>query len=386
MSARLFCLLAMLLLGAAPVQAAAAFTTEAPIAYLIDMSSGAVLIDKNSSKKIPPASMTKMMTAYVIFDELATKRLELDQKFKVSKEAATEWSGKGSTMYLRAGQEVSVADLLRGLITVSGNDAAITLAEGLSGSEIEFVAKMNATARKLGMKDSRFGTANGWPDEGRTLVTARDLAILAQRTMADFPILYKMFYGKQKFTYNNITQPDRNPLLGRVAGADGLKTGHTDEAGYCFTGSAVQNGRRLVMVVAGLGSSDGRIEESIKIMNWGFDAWKSKALFAAGSNIARAKVQLGSQNYIDLIAPQKISVTLPKSGPVSKAAGYKLFVRYEEPIKAPFKKGDRLALLVTRFSDGSEQVTPLLAANDVGEAGFFGRALNGLKGLVGFDG
>ena len=141
-----------------------------------------------------------------------------------------------------------------------------------------------------------------------------------------------------------------------------------------------------MMVVAGLASSDGRIEESIKIMNWGFGAWQSKALFAAGSNIARAKVQLGSQNYIDLIAPQKISVTLPKNGVPSKAADYKLFVRYEGPIKAPFKKGDRLALLVTKFADGSEQVTPLLAANDVGVAGFFGRALNGLKGLVGIDG
>ena len=386
MGARLFCLIALLHLVAVPARGEEAFRTEAPIAYLIDMSSGAILLDKNSRKKIPPASMTKMMTAYVFFEELASKRLKLDQKFKVTSEAATEWSGKGSTMYLKAGQEVSVADLLRGLITVSGNDAAITLAEGLSGSQVEFVAKMNTTARKLGMKDSRFGTANGWPDEGRTLVTAHDLAILAQRTMADFPILYKMFYGKEKFIYNNITQPDRNPFLGRLEGADGLKTGHTDEAGYCFTGSAVQGGRRLVMVVAGLASSDGRIEESIKIMNWGFDAWQSKALFAAGSNIARAKVQLGSQNYIDLIAPQKISVTLPKNGVPSKAADYKLFVRYEGPIKAPFEKGDRLALLVTRFADGSEQVTPLLAANDVGVAGFFGRALNGLKGLVGIDG
>ncbi|MEE9434082.1 MAG: D-alanyl-D-alanine carboxypeptidase family protein [Sphingorhabdus sp.] len=380
MGARLLsCLILLLLSFAGPLRAAPAYDSKAPIAYMIDMSSGAVLYDKQSTKRIPPASMTKMMTAYVLFEELAAERLKLGQTFRISEATASEWSGKGSTMYLRGGQEVSVSDLLHGLITVSGNDAAIALAEGVSGSEEAFVARMNETARKLALKDSRFGTANGWPDEGRTLVTAHDLAVLAQRTMADFPILYRMFYANEKFTWNNITQIDRNPLLGRIAGADGLKTGHTNEAGYCFTGSAVQGGRRLVMVVAGLGSFNSRIDESVKFMQWGFGEWRSEDLFAKESVVGSAKVQLGTQSHVNLFAPQKISVTLPKAGNVS----YRLSIRYNGPIKAPLEKGQRVALLVAKFADGSEQVTPLLAARDIAEAGFFGRAWNGLKGLAG---
>ena len=379
MKVRLLSLIALLALSVFPAKAAPTFETAAPIAYLLDMSSGAVLFDKNSEKRIPPASMTKMMTAYVIFEELAAERLKLEQKFKISLTTANEWSGRGSTMYLRAGQEVSVSNLLHGLITVSGNDAAIALAEGVSGSEVAFIARMNETARKIGLKNSRFGTANGWPDEGRTLVTARDLAILAQRTMADFPLLYKKFYAKEKFTWNNVTQPDRNPLLGKVVGADGLKTGHTNEAGYCFTGSAVRDGRRLVMVVAGIGSFQSRIDESVKFMNWGFDAWQSQRLFAGGEKITAVPVQLGEANSVDLVTPQNVAVTIP----VSDSRKYTLSVRYNGPIKAPFKKGKRVALLVAKFADGSEQVTPLLAANDVGTVGFFGRAMNGFKALVG---
>ncbi len=381
MSIRASCLLlSVFLLFAQPLGATPAYRSAAPIAYMIDMSSGAVLFEKQPKKRIPPASMAKMMTAYVIFEELAAERLKLDQEFEISNETASNWSGRGSTMYLRAGQKASVAALLHGLITLSGNDAAIALAEGLSGSEEAFIGRMNETARRMGLENSRFGTANGWPDEGRTLVTAEDLAKLAQRSMADFPILYKMFYGKSDFTWNNVTQPNRNPLLGRIDGADGLKTGHTDEAGYCFTGSAVKDGRRLVMVVAGLPSQSSRIEESVQLLNWGFDNWKSRRLFAKNTAVGAARLQLGSKTKVDLVTPQAVSVTLPKD---SKAE-FELVIRYNGPIKAPIEKGERIALLVAKFSDGKEQVTPLLAANDVGSAGFFGRALNGVKGLVGF--
>lgn len=378
MITRLFSFILLLCASVLPVRAAS-YQSAAPIAYMLDMSSGAVLFDKNSQKRIAPASMTKMMTAYVVFDRLKKGELSLEDQFTIRQETAEKWSGRGSTMFLRGGQKVSVENLLHGLITVSGNDAAIALADGISGSEVEFIAVMNETAREIGLDSSRFGTANGWPDEGRTLVTARDLAILAQRTMADFPDYYRQFYASKSFTWNGVTQIDRNPLLGKVAGADGLKTGHTNEAGYCLTGSALQNGRRIVMVVAGLPSYDSRISEAIKFMEWGFEAWKAQPLFEKGAQIGSAKVQMGEVGLVGLVAPQDISATLPKNA----SRAFKLSIRYNGPLKAPLKKGQRVAMLVAQMPGGGEQVTPLLAANDVEEAGFFGRAWNGLKSLVG---
>ena len=274
---------------------------------------------------------------------------------------------------------MSVENLLHGLVTLSGNDAAIVLATGISGSEVSFVAEMNAMARRLGMENSRFGTANGWPDEGRTLVTARDLALLARRTIEDFPELYRKFYGRKEFRWGGVTQEDRNPLLGKVSGADGLKTGHTNEAGYCFTGTAVQNGRRLLMVVAGLSSYGGRIAESNKFMKWGFSAWKSEPLYKAGEAIARIPVQLGSETSLVLTAPRRMAVTLP----ADESGEYKLFIRYNGPVKAPLAAGDVVANLVIKLSDGSEQLSPLYADKDIAEAGFFGRIRNGFFALLG---
>jgi serine-type D-Ala-D-Ala carboxypeptidase (penicillin-binding protein 5/6) len=355
------------------------YDSAAPIAYMVDMSSGAVLYDRKSRQPIPPASMAKMMTAYVVFDMLSHKQLRLDQTFKVTPETWKQWNNTGSTMFLSPGEKVSVENLLHGLITVSGNDAAITLAQGIAGSEEAFVARMNAMAKKLGMKDSRFGTPNGWPDEGRTVTTARDLALLGVRTVNDFPALYRTFYGQTEFRWNNVTQADRNPLLGKIAGADGLKTGHTDEAGYCFTGTAIQNGRRLMMVVAGLDSYNGRVTESKNFMDWGFTAFATKPLFKKGAVIATVPVQLGSESTITLTAPRDMAVTMP----AEQSSGYKVFVRYNGPVKAPFKKGDAVANLVVKLADGSEQVTPLLASHAITEAGFFGRAWNGIKSVFG---
>jgi serine-type D-Ala-D-Ala carboxypeptidase (penicillin-binding protein 5/6) len=241
------------------------------------------------------------------------------------------------------------------------------------------VARMNVMAKKLGMKDSRFGTPNGWPDEGRTVTTARDLALLGARTVNDFPSFYHSFYGQTEFRWNNVTQSDRNPLLGKVAGGDGLKTGHTDEAGYCFTGTAVQNGRRLMMVVAGLDSYNGRITESENFMDWGFTAFATKPLFKKGAMIATVPVQLGSESTITLTAPRDMAVTMP----AEQSSGYKVFVRYNGPIKAPFKKGDAVANLVVKLADGSEQITPLFADHMVAQAGFFGRVWNGMKSVFG---
>jgi serine-type D-Ala-D-Ala carboxypeptidase (penicillin-binding protein 5/6) len=364
----------------APVaEARPQYESAAPIAYMVDMASGAVLFDKDSRRKIPPASMAKMMTTYVVFDLIARGRLKPGQQFIVRPDTWKKWNNTGSTMFLKPNEQVSVQDLLHGVITLSGNDAAVVLAEGIAGSEAAFVERMNASAKRLGMKDSHFGTANGWPDEGQTLTTARDLALLGARTIQDFPALYKEYDGQSEFRWNNVIQPNRNPILGKIAGADGIKTGHTDEAGYCFTGTAEQNGRRIMMVVAGLGSMNSRAEESIRLLRWGFDAWRARPLYKAHSLVATLPVQLGRESRISVIAPHTLALALP----ATDAARYKLFVRYSEPIRAPFKKGAELAQLVAKFSDGSEQVMPLIAAQSVAKAGFFGRAWNGIKSLVG---
>jgi serine-type D-Ala-D-Ala carboxypeptidase (penicillin-binding protein 5/6) len=367
------------LLPGSITSAQSVYESTAPIAYMVDMSSGAVLYDKNSTRKIPPASMAKMMTAYIVFDMIDRGKLKLDQKFTVRTETWKKWNNVGSTMFLAPNDKVTVENLLHGTITVSGNDAAITLAEGIAGTETAFVVRMNATAKKLGMKDSYFGTPNGWPDEGRTLTTARDLVQLGVRTINDHPALYRKFYGQTEFRWGNITQADRNPLLGKITGADGLKTGHTDEAGYCFTGTAEQVGRRIMMVVAGVDSYNNRITESTHFMQWGFDNWVSKPLYMKGALIASVPLQLGTQTSIPLFAPRNLAVTLP----VNEKKNYKVFVRYKGPVKAPFKKGDAVADLVVKFANGSEQVTPLLAGVSVDRAGFFGQTWNGLKSVFG---
>lgn len=350
------------------------YESSAPIAYMIDLSSGAVLFDKDSRRQIPPASMAKMMTTYVVFDMLAKDELDLDQKFTISPQLWQQWNNRGSTMFLSSGERVSVANLLHGTVTVSGNDASIALAEGIAGSEAAFTKRMNKVAHNLGMKNSRFGTANGWPDEGRTQTTAQDLARLAARTIENYPLLYHKFYGRDAFSWNGVTQADRNPIAGKIKGADGLKTGHTDEAGYCFTGSAEQNGRRIIMVVAGLDSYNARITESTKFLQWGFDAWTSKPLYKDGDIVADIPVQLGTDRKISLAASRNFGVTLPKDDNMA----YNGVVRYKGPVKAPIMKGDHVADLVIRLSDGGVQTMPLFAAKSVGATGFFGRAYNGL--------
>src|SRR5215210_5562188 len=262
------------LLGASAAPAAAPpFDTSAKVAYLLDLSSGAVLYAKNADARMPPASMAKMMTTEVAFELIDRGQLPLNKICTVRPETWQKWHGPqaGSTMFLSPGEQVSVENLLDGIVTLSGNDASVVLAECIAGTEEAFVNLMNDHARRLGLTNSHFGNSNGWPDEGRTFVTARDLATLARAEIENHPQLYKRFYSKAEFTWgktlgsgSNITQANRNPLLGRVAGADGLKTGHTEEAGYGFTGSAIQNGRRIIMVVAGLDSFNQRIEESVK--------------------------------------------------------------------------------------------------------------------------
>src|SRR5918997_5147140 len=245
-----------------PASAAAPpFDTAAPIAYMVDLSSGAVLYAKDADRRIPPASMAKMMTTHVAFDLIERGELQPQRMCTVRPETWQRWHGPqaGSTMFLSPGEQVSIDNLLKGIVTLSGNDASVVLAECIAGTEPAFAARMTAEAKRLGMNNSNFGNSNGWPDEGVTYTTARDLARLAEATVQETPDLYKRYYTMQNFTWGRtlgsnqpITQGNRNPLLGKVPGADGLKTGHTAEAGYGFTGSAEQNGRRPLLVVAGL--------------------------------------------------------------------------------------------------------------------------------------
>ena len=377
-----------LLAGSAPAKAPP-FDTPARVAYLIDLSSGAVLLSKNADVRMPPASMAKMMTTNVAFELIRKGDLKTDKMCTVRPETWQKWHGPqaGSTMFLSPGEQVSVDELLKGIITLSGNDASVVLAECIAGAEDAFANVMNENAKRLGLTNSHFGNSNGWPDEGRTYVTARDLATLARAEIENYPDLYKKYYSLVSYTHGktlgsgtDITQANRNPLLGRVPGADGLKTGHTDEAGYGFTGSAVQNGRRLIMVVAGLDSFNQRIEESVRLMQWGFNAWQSQPLFKKDAVIGTAKVQLGGSGEVDLLAPRDLSLTIP-AGVLSKVQGMK--VRYNGPVKAPIAKGQHIADLVVMTSDSGEQVMPLVAANEVEEAGFFGRIWIGLKQLIG---
>ena len=377
------------LLMAAPAQAAVPpFQTEAPVAFMKDLSSGAILFAKDADRRMPPASMAKMMTVYVAFDLIKKGELKLDQMVTVRPETWRRWHGPqaGSTMFLSPGEQVSVENLLYGIVTLSGNDACVVLAEHISGTEPAFAALMNRRAKEIGLASSNFGNSNGWPDKGVTVVTARDLANLAQATIEQHPKLYKQFYSRPSFTWGQtlgsgqaITQANRDPLLGRVEGADGLKTGHTEEAGYGFTGSAEQNGRRLVMVVAGLTSSNQRTSESVSFMDWGFRSWASKKLAPKGRQLGTARVQLGDAAEVGLVAPKDLAVTIP----AGMGSDMKVSVAYLGPLKAPIATGQHVADLVVRTADMPPQRLPLVAAAAVEEAGFFGRVWAGLKSLLG---
>ncbi len=359
----------------------------APVAYLVDLSSGTILHERNANRRMPPASMSKMMTAHVAFDLIAEGELDLDRECTVRPETWQQWHGPsaGSTMFLSAGERVSVRNLLFGIVTVSGNDASVVLAECISGTEESFAALMNRKAEELGLDNSHFGNSTGWPDEGRTYVTARDLARLAVATISRFPEMYTRFYGRREFTWGRtydgqpITQPNRNPLIGNVEGADGLKTGHTEEAGYGFTGSAIQNGRRLVMVMAGLDSYTQRIRESTRFMEWGFNAWQARPVLSAGTHIGMARVQQGASSEVGLVAPRNLSVTLPRG---MRDIGNAKIV-YRGPVHAPIAEGQHIADLVIETPDMPPQRLPLVAGEAVGEQGFFGRVWAGLRSLVG---
>jgi D-alanyl-D-alanine carboxypeptidase (penicillin-binding protein 5/6) len=382
---------ASLLFASASPAAAPQFDTPAKVAYLYDVNSGAVLYAKNPDVHMPPASMAKMMTTLVAFTLVDQGKLPLNRMCTVRPETWQKWHGPqaGSTMFLSANEQVSVENLLKGIVTLSGNDASVVLAECIAGTEQAFTEQMNALAKQIGVTNSRFCTANGWPDNDCTYVTARDLATIAKATIESHPKLYKEFYSLPSFTWGktmgsgqDITQANRDPILGRVPGADGLKTGHTDEAGYGFTGSAEQNGRRLIEVLAGMDSWDQRVQESTRLIQWGFNAWNDKPLFKTGAKVGTAQVQMGSSSEVPLIAPRDLAVSIPAALSISNAKPVSMKIRYQGPLMAPISKGQEVAQLVITTGDTPPQVVPLVAGEDVGKAGFFGRIWLGLKQVI----
>lgn len=352
---------------------------SAPIALLVDINGGRVLFERQSHRRFVPASLTKIMTSYVAFELIKAGKLRLDQQFRMSPDAFRKWHRVGSTMFLAQDSMTSVADLIEGIVTVSANDGCVVLAEGAAGSVSAFTAMMNAEARKLGLKDTHYNTPNGWMDEGETYVSAADLAALSSALITRHPDLYARFYGHERLAFRGIEQPNHNPLYGHVAGADGVKTGFTNEAGYGLVGSAVRGGRRLMMVVGGYDNGKVRAKESRDFLEWGFAAFEAHPLFASGAKVAEARVQGGEARSVGLVTPHPLALTLPRGA----GANYTLAVRYKGPLRAPIAKGDEVASLVVRVPGAGETRLPLVAAEAVPEAGMLARLRNGLLAMLG---
>ncbi len=348
-----------------------------PVVLLVDAQSGQTLYARKPGLSFVPASMTKVMTAFVAFEEISEGRLSVDRKIAVSADTAREWSGRGTSMYLQAGEEVPVHDLLRGIMTASANDASVVLAEGYAGSVPAWSFMMNDAARRLGMKDSAFNNPNGWPDEGRTYVSARDLVTLAHAMISRFPGLYRRYSGQTRMNWRGRALYSHDPVTGVVPGADGIKTGYTREAGYNFLGSAERDGRRLVMVVAGAKSDAHRAEASRALLEWGFSEWRERPLFEKGTIVGRANVQGGSARSVALVGGTAISATVPKAGEEEVS----LAVVYRGPIEAPIAKGARVAELEIRIGDLPPSRVPLFAKHGAASAGPMDRLLNGLMNL-----
>ena len=270
---------------------------------MIDPQTSTVLLFKDADKPMHPSSMAKMMTIYIAFEEINAGRLKLDTRFRVSERARNMG---GSRMFVELGSEVSVEDLIKGMIVLSGNDACVVIAEGMSGTEDSFAERMTAKARELGMTGTVFKNASGWPADGQW-TTARDLAVLSWRTIEDFPKLYR-YYSEMNWTYNNIKQDNRNRLLKTVPGTDGLKTGHTEEGGYGQATSAVRDGRRLILVVNGLTSMAERAQETARLVEWGFRESTNTTVFRAGDTVVEAPVWLGSQDKVPLVVGKPVQI------------------------------------------------------------------------------
>ena len=367
--------LSLILVAGSPAMAAIA--TKAPHAFLMDAQTGAVLLDKDGDKPMAPASMSKLMTVFMLLEALKEGRVSLDSMFSVSEYA---WQHGGaasgsSTMFLKPHEQVKVEDLLRGIVVQSGNDACIVVAENLGVTEAEFAQKMTRRARELGLTDSTFVNATGWPNPDQ-LMSARDLAVLARELILRFPTFYEIF-SEKTFTHNGIKQGNRNPLLYRFPGADGLKTGHTEDSGYGLVGSAKVNDRRLILVINGLGSNKDRSEESERLLNWGFSEFTNVTLFKRGETVETAEVWLGAKNAVALQAPEDLTFTMPRAA----RRDMKVSVVVDQPVAAPIKAGQKVATLKVSAPGMDPIERPLLAAESIDRLGFTGRIVAAAKYL-----
>lgn len=357
---------------------AAAIETKARNMILMDYDTGQYLFTKDEQKMVPPASMSKLMTVYMIFEKLKDGSLSLDDTFTVSENA---WRKGGaasgsSTMFLSIGDKVKVGDLIKGILIQSGNDACIVAAENIAGSEEDFAAAMQEKARKIGLNNSSFANATGWPHPDHKM-SVEDLAKLAQILIRDFPEYYPIF-SERNFTYNGIKQGNRNPLLYSMSEADGLKTGHTEEAGFSLTASAKRGDRRLISVMTGLSSNKERSEEADRIMNWGFREFNNYKILKQGQKVAEVPVWFGKEKTVDLLVNQDIVKTVKRN----QVANVKMTAVYDKPVKAPVKQGDKLGIVRIEIPEQEPFEVEVVADKNIEKMGFFGRAMENIKYLL----
>lgn len=347
---------------------------QAPQAYMIDLQTREVLLERNADQKMAPSSMSKIMTAHLIFDHLKSGDIKLDDLFHVSEAA---WRKGGSKMFVRLNSKVPVEDLLYGVIVQSGNDACIVLAEGVAGTEAAFAEEMTRKAHEMGATNSNFMNSSGWPETGHES-TARDLALMAERTIVDFPKEYEKYYAVKEFTHNGIKQGNRNTLLYKNMGADGVKTGHTEDGGYGSVVSAKQGDRRIILVLNGLPTMKARDQEATALMHWGFNFFKNYKIFGKGDPVDVADVWGGNEKTVQLVSGEDIILTLPRI----KRKDLQVKVIYDSPISAPLKAGDKIGTIELTIPEKGVRNVPLLVGRDISQAGFFQRMSNSIHYLL----
>ena len=357
---------------------AMSFETAARNAILMDYDTGEYLFTKNMDESVPPASMSKLMTVYILMSKIKDGSIKLDDTFSVSENAWRKGGAAtgGSTMFLSIGDNVSVENLIKGIVIQSGNDACIVVAENVAGSEDDFVILMNKTAKKLGLKNSHFENATGLPHPDHRM-SMEDLAILSRHIINEFPELYH-YFSQKEFVYNNIKQGNRNPLLYTMKGADGLKTGHTEEAGFCLAASATKGERRLIEVMSGMNSNRERSEEAERLMSWGFREFNNFKILNKGQAVAEAKVWYGKDKTVKLTVADDVLKTVHRS----QQDNVKVAAEFDEPVKAPIKAGQEIGSIKIEIDGQAPLNVPLVAANDVAETGMLGKFWANLKYFV----
>lgn len=354
------------------------FETAARNAILMDYDTGEYLFEKNIAESVPPASMSKLMTVYILMSKIKDGSIKLDDTFSVSENAWRKGGAAtgGSTMFLSIGDNVSVENLIKGIVIQSGNDACIVVAENVAGSEDDFVILMNKTAKKLGLKNSHFENATGLPHPDHRM-SMEDLAILARHIIKEFPELYH-YFSQKEFVYNNIKQGNRNPLLYTMKGADGLKTGHTEEAGFCLAASATKGERRLIEVMSGMSSNRERSEEAERLMSWGFREFNNFKILTKGQTVAVAKVWYGKEDSVNLTVADDVLKTVH----MSQQDNVKATAEFDEPVKAPIKAGQEIGTIKIEIEGQSPLNVPLIAENDVSETGMLGKFWANVKYFI----